>query len=81
MVIFGSRGQNAKQSASIAIWLGYRDKTNCVRGRTLMYGWTVLCKWGHPVVVTLPVTNGTIRHTRRMMKFCESLLRRAQKRQ
>eukprot|EP00965_Chrysotila_dentata_P257434 6212887-Pleurochrysis_carterae.AAC.4 len=32
MVIFGSRGQNAKQSVSIAILLGYRDIASCVRG-------------------------------------------------
>eukprot|EP00965_Chrysotila_dentata_P259510 6213586-Pleurochrysis_carterae.AAC.3 len=30
-----------------------------------MSGWTVLCTWGHPVPI-LPVTNGTIRHIRRM---------------
>eukprot|EP00965_Chrysotila_dentata_P108298 3577042-Pleurochrysis_carterae.AAC.1 len=36
-----------------------------------MYGWTMLCKWGHPVA-TLPVTDGIIRHTRRMTEFCES---------
>eukprot|EP00965_Chrysotila_dentata_P035836 1192347-Pleurochrysis_carterae.AAC.1 len=29
-----------------------------------MHGWTMLCKWGNPVA-TLPMTNGTIRHTRR----------------
>eukprot|EP00965_Chrysotila_dentata_P222448 6192978-Pleurochrysis_carterae.AAC.1 len=27
-------------------------------GRILMYGWTMMCKWGHPVpVATLPATN------------------------
>eukprot|EP00965_Chrysotila_dentata_P005715 188151-Pleurochrysis_carterae.AAC.2 len=34
-------------------------------GRILMYGWTLSYKWGHPVA-TFPVTNGTIRHIRRM---------------
>eukprot|EP00965_Chrysotila_dentata_P228698 6196756-Pleurochrysis_carterae.AAC.3 len=33
-----------------------------------MCGWTMLCKLGHPVN-TLPVTNGTIRHTRRMTEI------------
>eukprot|EP00965_Chrysotila_dentata_P239214 6202970-Pleurochrysis_carterae.AAC.1 len=37
-------------------------------GRILMYGWTMLYKWGHPVV-TLPATNGTIRYTRRMTEI------------
>eukprot|EP00965_Chrysotila_dentata_P084278 2783164-Pleurochrysis_carterae.AAC.3 len=34
-------------------------------GRILMYGWTIPYKWGHPVA-TLPVTNKTIRHIRRI---------------
>eukprot|EP00965_Chrysotila_dentata_P003968 129113-Pleurochrysis_carterae.AAC.2 len=38
--------------------------------RIFMYGWTMLCKWGHSVA-TLLVTNRTIRHTRRMSKLCE----------
>eukprot|EP00965_Chrysotila_dentata_P124009 4099030-Pleurochrysis_carterae.AAC.1 len=33
-----------------------------------MYGWTVPYKWGHPVAI-FPVTNGTIRHTRRMTEI------------
>ena len=37
-------------------------------GRILMYGWTMSNKWGHPVA-TLPVTNGTIRHIRRMTEI------------
>eukprot|EP00965_Chrysotila_dentata_P263459 6214835-Pleurochrysis_carterae.AAC.2 len=37
-------------------------------GRILMYGWTMSYKWGHPVA-TLPVTNGTIPHTRRMTEI------------
>eukprot|EP00965_Chrysotila_dentata_P094156 3112350-Pleurochrysis_carterae.AAC.1 len=34
----------------------------------LMYGWTMPCKWGHPVA-TLPVKNGTIRQIRRMTEI------------
>eukprot|EP00965_Chrysotila_dentata_P243515 6205454-Pleurochrysis_carterae.AAC.2 len=30
-------------------------------GRVLICGWTMLCKWGHPVA-TLPVAKVTIRH-------------------
>jgi len=33
-----------------------------------MYGWTMSYKWGHPVA-TLPVTNGTIRHTHSMTEI------------
>eukprot|EP00965_Chrysotila_dentata_P257649 6212955-Pleurochrysis_carterae.AAC.1 len=33
-----------------------------------MYGWTMSYNWGHPVA-TLPVTNGTIRHTRTMTEI------------
>eukprot|EP00965_Chrysotila_dentata_P052443 1739734-Pleurochrysis_carterae.AAC.1 len=33
-----------------------------------MYGWTIMCKWGHPVA-TLPVTNGIVRHNRRVTKI------------
>eukprot|EP00965_Chrysotila_dentata_P041201 1367171-Pleurochrysis_carterae.AAC.1 len=33
-----------------------------------MYGWTMPYKWGHSVA-TLPVTNGTVRHTRRMTEL------------
>eukprot|EP00965_Chrysotila_dentata_P262695 6214645-Pleurochrysis_carterae.AAC.2 len=33
-----------------------------------MYGWTMLCKWGHPVA-TLPVTNETICHIRKMTEI------------
>eukprot|EP00965_Chrysotila_dentata_P124103 4101718-Pleurochrysis_carterae.AAC.1 len=36
--------------------------------RILIYGWTMSYKWGHPVA-TLPVTNVTIRHTRRMTEI------------
>eukprot|EP00965_Chrysotila_dentata_P036979 1230954-Pleurochrysis_carterae.AAC.1 len=32
------------------------------------------CKWDHPVA-TLPVTNGTIRHTRRMTEILRIKLR------
>eukprot|EP00965_Chrysotila_dentata_P091124 3008704-Pleurochrysis_carterae.AAC.1 len=32
----------------------------------------MLYKWGHPVA-TLPVTNGTTRHTLKMTEFCESI--------
>eukprot|EP00965_Chrysotila_dentata_P232975 6199297-Pleurochrysis_carterae.AAC.2 len=31
-IINRSRGQNARESVSIAISLGYRDKASCVRG-------------------------------------------------
>eukprot|EP00965_Chrysotila_dentata_P005507 181094-Pleurochrysis_carterae.AAC.2 len=78
MVIFGSRGQNAEQSASFAISLGYRETTDCVRSNNAKGGkqgprWTMMCKWGHPVA-TLPVTKGTIRHTcRGSRKVCDSL--------
>eukprot|EP00965_Chrysotila_dentata_P251752 6210245-Pleurochrysis_carterae.AAC.5 len=30
--VIGSRGQNARSSASIAVSLGYRNITDCVRG-------------------------------------------------
>eukprot|EP00965_Chrysotila_dentata_P135123 4468058-Pleurochrysis_carterae.AAC.1 len=35
-----------------------------------MYGWTMLYKWGHPVA-TLQMTNGTIRHNRRMTEILQ----------
>eukprot|EP00965_Chrysotila_dentata_P117163 3871818-Pleurochrysis_carterae.AAC.1 len=37
MVIFGSRGQNAKSSASIARSLEYRDAIDCARSFNAMY--------------------------------------------
>eukprot|EP00965_Chrysotila_dentata_P256593 6212591-Pleurochrysis_carterae.AAC.2 len=43
-------------------------------GRVLRHGWTMSYKWGHPVA-TLPVTNGTIRHTRRMPEILRITVR------
>eukprot|EP00965_Chrysotila_dentata_P200851 6180214-Pleurochrysis_carterae.AAC.2 len=37
-------------------------------GRILVNGWTMLCKWGHPVA-TYPVTNVDLHHTRRMTEI------------
>eukprot|EP00965_Chrysotila_dentata_P022306 737670-Pleurochrysis_carterae.AAC.2 len=42
-------------------------------GRLLMYGWVIPYKWGHPVA-TLRVTNGTIRHTRRMTEILRIII-------
>eukprot|EP00965_Chrysotila_dentata_P084325 2784717-Pleurochrysis_carterae.AAC.1 len=39
--------------------------------RILIIGWTMSYKWAHPVA-TLPVTNGTIRHSCRLTEICES---------
>eukprot|EP00965_Chrysotila_dentata_P258960 6213409-Pleurochrysis_carterae.AAC.1 len=38
----------------------------------IVQGWTMSYKWGHPVA-TLPVTNGTIRHIRRVTEMLRSV--------